>query len=468
MIAAAANQIVALKNKRSNTDSAGAPLYEKIIPRARHPISRKNIDKDAIRVMQRLNKQGHEAYLVGGAVRDLYIGKTPKDYDIATDATPSRLRKIFRNCRIIGRRFKIGHIYFHDGKIIEVATFRQSAAKAEKSAKGIVRSESGIILRDNAYGTPQEDARRRDLTINGLFYDLKTFSVLDYVDGVKDLKSKIVRMISDPDLSFAEDPVRMLRALRHAARTGFRIEDRTMDSIIRNHSDILQANSSRLLEELLKDLRSGSASPFFKAILQAHLMGDLLPVLYAQLLDSGSSHPFWRRIETLDERVRGGSEFSSPISLSMLLYTTLFTEEELWDANQRVSPLALKQLHNNFQKSTAAIQVSRRDTERILQIARNLSTFNHLLRKARSPGNKLDKNYSRDVLDCLELEVESTGERPKMLLEWSRTVQNNERKRQAKRAENGAPEDSTGSPPRKRRRRRRRRGRGGGQGGKNK
>jgi tRNA nucleotidyltransferase/poly(A) polymerase len=240
-----------------------------------------------------------------------------------------------------------------------------------------------------------------------------------------------------------------------------------MDSIIRNHSDILQANSSRLLEELLKDLRSGAATPFFKAILQAHLMGDLLPVLYAQLLDSGSSHPFWRRIETLDDRVRGGSEFSSPISLSMLLYTTLFTEEEFWDASQRISPLAMKQLHNNFQKSTAAIQVSRRDTERILQIARNLSTFNHLLRKARTPGKKLDKNYSRDVLDCLELEVESTGERPEMLLEWSRTVQNNDRKRQAKRAQNGDPEDSTGRPPKRRRRRRRRRGRGGGQSGKN-
>ena len=467
MIAAAANLIVALKNKRPNTDSAGASLYERVIPRAEHPISRKNIDKDAIRVMHRLNKHGHEAYLVGGAVRDLYIGKVPKDYDIATDATPSRLRKIFRNCRIIGRRFKIGHIYFHDGKVIEVATFRQSAAKAEKSTKGIVRSESGIILRDNAYGTPQEDARRRDLTINGLFYDLKTFSVLDYVDGVKDLKSKIVRMISDPDLSFAEDPVRMLRALRHAARTGFRIEDRTMDSIIRNHSDILQANSSRLLEELLKDLRSGSATPFFKAILQAHLMSDLLPVLHAQLLDSGSAHPFWRRIETLDSRVRGGSEFSSPISLSMLLYTTLFTEEELWEANQRISPLAMKQLRNNFQKSTAAIQVSRRDTERILQIARNLSTFNHLLKKARTPGKKLDKNYSRDVLDCLELEVESTGKRPEMLLEWSRVVQKNERKRQAKRAQNGDPEDSAGRTPKRRRRRRRRRGRGGGQGGKN-
>ena len=415
-----------------------------------------------MRVMKRLNQHGHEAYLVGGAVRDLYLGKAPKDYDLATDATPSRLRKIFRNCRIIGRRFKIGHIYFEGGKVIEVATFRQSAADAASSSNGIVRSESGIILRDNAYGTPEEDARRRDLTINGLFYDLKTFAVLDYVDGVRDIKARIVRMISEPDLSFAEDPVRMLRALRHSARTGFRIEDETMDSIIRNHADILQANSSRLLEEILKDLRSGAAAPFFKAIFQAHLLGDLLPVLSDQLSQSGSTHPFWRRIETLDSRVIAGSEFSSSISLSLLLYTTLFKEEEMWDATRKLSPLALKQIRNNFQKSTAALQVSRRDTERILQIARNLSTFNHLLRNDRAPGKKLNKNYSRDVLDCLEIEVESTGEDLEITKRWSDIVGENERKRSAKKLEKGETDEPAGGPSmRKRRRRRRRRGRGG-------
>ncbi|MCH2365685.1 MAG: polynucleotide adenylyltransferase PcnB [Planctomycetes bacterium] len=454
---------MASKKPDSKTGSAGTPHYEAVIPRAQHPISRKEIDRDAMRVMKRLNQNGHEAYLVGGAVRDLYLGKAPKDYDIATDATPSRLRKLFRNCRIIGRRFKIGHIYFEAGKVIEVATFRQSAADAASSSNGIVRSESGIILRDNAYGTPQEDARRRDLTINGLFYDLKTFAVLDYVDGVKDIKARIVRMISEPDLSFSEDPVRMLRALRHSARTGFRIEDETMDSIIRNHADILQANSSRLLEEILKDLRSGAAAPFFKAIFGAHLLGDLLPVLSDQLSHSGSAHPFWRRIETLDSRVIAGSEFSSSISLSLLLYTTLFNEEEMWNATRKLSPLALKQIRGNFQKSTAALQVSRRDTERILQIARNLSTFNHLLRNDRAPGKKLNKNYSRDVLDCLEIEVESTGENLEITKRWSDIVTENERKRSAKEREKGEAEEPAGSEPsrRKRRRRRRRRGRGG-------
>ena len=454
---------MASKKPDSKTGSAGTPHYEAVIPRAQHPISRKEIDRDAMRVMKRLNQNGHEAYLVGGAVRDLYLGKAPKDYDIATDATPSRLRKLFRNCRIIGRRFKIGHIYFEAGKVIEVATFRQSAADAASSSNGIVRSESGIILRDNAYGTPQEDARRRDLTINGLFYDLKTFTVLDYVDGVKDIKARIVRMISEPDLSFAEDPVRMLRALRHSARTGFRIEDETMDSIIRNHADILQANSSRLLEEILKDLRSGAAAPFFKAIFGAHLLGDLLPVLSDQLSHSGSAHPFWRRIETLDSRVIAGSEFSSSISLSLLLYTTLFNEEEMWNATRKLSPLALKQIRGNFQKSTTALQVSRRDTERILQIARNLSTFNHLLRNDRAPGKKLNKNYSRDVLDCLEIEVESTGENLEITNRWSDIVTENERKRSAKEREKGEAEEPAGSEPsrRKRRRRRRRRGRGG-------
>ena len=454
---------MASKKPDSKTGSAGTPHYEAVIPRAQHPISRKEIDRDAMRVMKRLNQNGHEAYLVGGAVRDLYLGKAPKDYDIATDATPSRLRKLFRNCRIIGRRFKIGHIYFEAGKVIEVATFRQSAADAANSSNGIVRSESGIILRDNAYGTPQEDARRRDLTINGLFYDLKTFAVLDYVDGVKDIKARIVRMISEPDLSFSEDPVRMLRALRHSARTGFRIEDETMDSIIRNHADILQANSSRLLEEILKDLRSGAAAPFFKAIFGAHLLGDLLPVLSDQLSHSGSAHPFWRRIETLDSRVIAGSEFSSSISLSLLLYTTLFNEEEMWNATRKLSPLALKQIRGNFQKSTAALQVSRRDTERILQIARNLSTFNHLLRNDRAPGKKLNKNYSRDVLDCLEIEVESTGENLEITKRWSDIVTENERKRSAKEREKGEAEEPAGSEPsrRKRRRRRRRRGRGG-------
>lgn len=444
-----------------------------MIPRSRHPISRKNIDKDACTVMRRLNQQGHEAYLVGGAVRDLYLGKRPKDYDIATDARPSRLKKIFRNCRIIGRRFKIAHIYY-GVKVIEVATFRQSADKdsgeSNNPAAGIVRSESGIILRDNAYGTPKEDARRRDLTINGLFYDMKTFAVLDYVDGVKDLEAGIVRMINDPEVSFAEDPVRMLRAVRHAARTGFRIENRTMDSIIHNHSDILQANSSRLLEELLKDLRSGAAAPFFKALFQAHLLGDLLPVLSEQLSELRGKHPFWRRMKTLDSWIQSGRSFSTPTCLAMLLFTTFFEEEKMWGGSTEISSRARAHLQSNFQESTRALQIYRRYTERILQIARHLSSFHYQLDQDRIPSKWLGKNYASEVLDCLEIEIESLGKSPERLKKWRKICAQEYKKREEKRGNrreksgenNGENAHSGGPKPKRRRGRRRgRRGRGG-------
>lgn len=460
---------MAAKKQNPRNRRAPDPSDKSVIPRSRHPISRKNIDKDACTIMRRLNQHGHEAYLVGGAVRDLYLGKRPKDYDIATDATPSRLRKLFRNCRIIGRRFKIAHI-FYGTKVIEVATFRQSADKdsgdSGSPAKGIVRSESGIILRDNAYGTPKEDARRRDLTINGLFYDMKTFSVLDYVNGVRDLKARVVRMINDPDVSFAEDPVRMLRAVRHAARTGFEIEDRTMDSIIRNHPDILQANSSRLLEELLKDLRSGAAAPFFKALFQAHLLGDLLPTLSDQLADYRGKHPFWRRMEALDELVQSGKEFSTPTCLAMLLFTTFFEEEKLWDASSRISDKARSRLLRNFQESTSELQIYRRYTERVLQVARYLSSFHYQLNQDRIPAKWLGKNYAPEVLDCLEIELESLGKDPDQLKKWRKICDQEHRKREEKRRKrqekSGETENSQGGGRRPRRRGGRRRGRRGG------
>ena len=462
---------MAAKKQNPRTRRAPDPSDKSVIPRSRHPISRKNIDKDACTIMRRLNQHGHEAYLVGGAVRDLYLGKLPKDYDIATDATPSRLRKLFRNCRIIGRRFKIAHI-FYGTKVIEVATFRQSADKdsgdSGKPAEGIVRSESGIILRDNAYGTPKEDARRRDLTINGLFYDMKTFSVLDYVNGVSDLEAGIVRMINEPDVSFAEDPVRMLRAVRHAARTGFEIEERTMDSIIRNHPDILQANSSRLLEELLKDLRSGSAAPFFDALFQAHLLGELLPTLSDQIAEHRGKHPFWRRIDALDEFVRSGREFSTPTCLSMLLFTTFFEEEKMWSSTARISDKARSRLLKNYQQSTSALQIYRRYTERILQIARHLSSFHYQFEQDRIPSKWLGKNYAPEVLDCLEIELESLGKDPGKLKKWRKICEQEHRKREEKRSKrrekNGESDPENAQGGRKRRRggrRRGRRGRGG-------
>ena len=187
-----------------------------IIPRSEHPISRKNIDPDALKVMYRLGRKGFTAYLVGGGVRDLILGRTPKDFDVSTNATPSQIRKIFQNCFLIGRRFRLAHIHF-DGKIIETATFRRCPDQDEDNGEL-------YVFRDNCYGTPEEDALRRDFTINGLFYEVERFSIIDHVGGLSDIQNRLIRSIGDPNIRFREDPVRMIRAVRFASRLDFRIE----------------------------------------------------------------------------------------------------------------------------------------------------------------------------------------------------------------------------------------------------
>jgi hypothetical protein len=196
----------------------GTPPVPRILPRSQHNLSRSLIDPDAVKVMYRLVRHGYKAYLVGGSVRDLLLGRIPKDFDVATDARPAEIRRLFRNCRVIGRRFRIVHVFFRGNKIIEVSTFRRNP---EDGGQQDGETEDLARKGDNAFGEPHEDAFRRDFTINGLFYDISTFSILDYVGGIDDLRIGVIRTIGDPDERFREDPVRMLRAVRHAARTGF-------------------------------------------------------------------------------------------------------------------------------------------------------------------------------------------------------------------------------------------------------
>src|SRR5213080_3027290 len=213
-----------------------------IIPRCDHPISRKNIDPDALKVLYRLRQFNHVAYLVGGSVRDLLLERTPKDFDIGTSAHPYQVKRLFRNCWIIGRRFRLAHVRFGP-KTIEVATFRRQLSAAELAApdepgEGIVVDELGdvdrMIHRDNTFGTPEEDAFRRDFTVNALFYDIADFSVIDYTGGLRDLRAGVVRSIGDPEVRFREDPVRMLRAVALAARLDFTIDQPVVDAI-RSH-----------------------------------------------------------------------------------------------------------------------------------------------------------------------------------------------------------------------------------------
>ena len=217
-----------------------------ICERAEHCISRSNIDPDALKVLYRLAKAGHVAYLVGGSVRDLLLGRQPKDFDVGTDARPNEIRRLFRNCFLIGRRFRLAHIVF-GRKVIETSTFRRQPDTVE-SENGLYQTE------DNTFGTPEEDAKRRDFTVNGLFYDIKTFSVIDYVGGLKDLEKRLLRCIGDPNIRFREDPVRMMRAVKFASRLGFTVDRASSKAILKHHADILNASAPRLCEEILPPL----------------------------------------------------------------------------------------------------------------------------------------------------------------------------------------------------------------------
>lgn len=268
-----------------------------VLERSAHPVSRRDIDPDALKVLYRLHSHGFIAYLVGGAVRDLLLGRRPQDFDIGTDARPGQVKRLFRNAFLIGRRFRLAHVRFYGGKVIEVATFRrepepgepEAAPETEIPAGGepaaepappaeTAAGEAGVAGPDAwaAYGTPREDAFRRDITINALFYDIATFSVIDYVGGLEDLGHGLVRMIGDPGARFVEDPVRIWRAVRHAARLNFVLEGET-ERAIPSHRHLLAAcPGARLYEELNKDLKCGAARPTFEGLRRYGLLAPVL------------------------------------------------------------------------------------------------------------------------------------------------------------------------------------------------
>lgn len=231
-------------------------------------LDRSAIDPDADRVVRKLTRAGYKAYLVGGCVRDLLVGQTPKDFDVATSATPNEIRATFRNSRIIGRRFRLAHVFF-GAKIIETATFRANPRDED--------DRDLLIRRDNVFGTEAEDARRRDFTINGLFYDVESEEVLDHVGGLADLDAKLVRTIGDPDIRFQEDPVRMLRAIKFAARLGFGFDEATWRALLRWRSEISKCSPPRLLEEVHRLLRGGAARRSFELMVETNVLAVLSP-----------------------------------------------------------------------------------------------------------------------------------------------------------------------------------------------
>ncbi len=423
-----------------------------ILQRSDHEVSRKQIDRDALQVMHRLNRSGYKAYLVGGSVRDLMLGRAPKDFDISTDAEPKQIKRLFRNCFLVGRRFRLAHIRFGRDKIIETSTFRR-----QPPANG---SEDNLVQwDDNQFGTPEEDAFRRDFTINALFYDLHDFCVIDHVGGLSDLRRKLVRTIGDPNIRFREDPVRMVRAVRFAGRLGFRLEARTRRAIIRHADEILLASPARLLEEIYKLFAMSAAEASFRLLWQLGLMDVLMPEMVAYIRATGvRKSPLWSTLAALDS----GSYWEGPLHPALLL-ATLFqgpmtavveTVDTIHDVNQAcggwLEPLALR------------FRMPKGTRYRILRLAENQIRFDHLYSSNRT-GRRL-KAIERIVghgsfpesLALLRMRVAAALVDPDLAVFWENMGEKYASDPNAV-APEGAGVPSTVMPRRRRRRRRRKR-----------
>jgi len=419
-----------------------------IIPRSDHPISRQQIDADALKVLYRLRQFNHIAYLVGGSVRDLLLGRTPKDFDIGTSAHPYQVKRLFRNCWIIGRRFRLAHVKFGP-KVIEVATFRrQIPAGTEEEPvtvppvatpiSGAVDDPDLLIHHDNTFGTPEEDAFRRDFTLNALFYDIETRSIIDYVGGLGDIRARLIRCIGVPEERFQEDPVRMLRAVAIAARLDFNIDAPILQAIDRYHGELARSAPARLMEEVYKVLRAGSAEKTFRMLVDTGLLAAIAPEVPGRITDA-----FWQSLAAIDEHRRSFKRTPEMLGNAILLGSLLI-------------PLGLLEQQHGRSKELGArfgiLPLARRDVELLRQV---LHLQRHLRDPHASPRHKRAVMH-RSAFPAALMWLELHGNAPEIVESW--------RAQQQEFAQHGgegvpAPGDR---PVRRRRRRRRRRPFGGG------
>lgn len=292
-----------------------------VLHRENHGISRQKISDNALKVMYRLNKAGFAAYLVGGGVRDLLLGGEPKDFDVATNATPEEVKHLFSNSRIVGRRFRIVHVRF-GREIIEVTTFRGHHGSSDQQSGGIsARNEHGMLLRDNVYGTIEEDALRRDFTVNALYYTVEDFSVHDFCNGLEDLNNKIIRIIGDPESRYREDPVRMLRAIRFAAKLEFQLHPDTSEPII-EHGELIRAvPPARLFDEVLKLFMSGYATRTYMLMRTYQLFAQLFPAADRAANQSASVDLFFiNALRNTDARISESKPVTPAFIYAALLW----------------------------------------------------------------------------------------------------------------------------------------------------
>lgn len=398
----------------------GEPIAPRILPRPQHILSRKDIDPNALKVLYRLHNHGFRAYLVGGGVRDLLLRKTPKDFDIVTDARPNRVKKLFHNSRIIGRRFRLAHILFHGGQVIEVSTFRKKSEFAPTTA------DSPVVRSENTFGTPAEDASRRDLTINGLFYNIADFSILDYVGGLEDLERGIVRLIGDAEERLCEDPVRMIRAIRHAARTGFAIDPVALEVIIRKKDLIRDCAPARVREEFMRELRGGWAVLSFERMIRTELLYALFPAYHPALeCEQGErtrAH-LMSNLAGLDRIVSRGTAISD--QELMAAFTSPLQEALGIFANLPPGRKAIGRVNAGIRDKVKPLlreaEFSRGNAEGVCHMLFALFLLRRALRHGALPKSLTNKNYFGPGLRLYQIEAAGRGENtPGMFLNAAR------------------------------------------------
>ncbi len=443
----------------ASRERAGTDPAPRVRPRSQHPISRKQIDPDALKVLYRLSGAGFKAYLVGGSVRDLLLSRVPKDFDIGTDAHPSAIRRLFRNCRLIGRRFRLAHILFADGKVVEVATFRRRPEPVKPGAP-----EELLMTSDNTFGTAREDALRRDFTVNGLFYDISDFSILDYVGGLDDLEAGLIRTIGDAEIRFQEDPVRMLRAVEFASRLGFAITPDAYEAILDHRKEIAKSAAPRVTEEIVQMLRGGHALPTFLLLREVGLLDVLLPELASVLREIDPEHPhgtghlFWAMLDVLDAERRRGRGFEDAVLFALLVLPVVRAALSRRAPDGEPSPALLTTVLEEIVPPVAIRMAWPHAVSHRIQQALTL-----VGRLSHRPDNKIATRrlVFRDsfpaALALFELRAMATGRGEDLAREWRSLFERMQRARESFEAETGlaAPPAAAGAPPRKRRRRRR-------------
>lgn len=409
-----------------------------------HRIDRTRVSKNAIRVCEALTQAGYKAYIVGGAVRDLLLGVTPKDFDVATNATPEETTPLFRRARIIGRRFQIVHAMF-GSETIEISTFRALASPDQET------DEHGRVLRDNVFGSQEDDATRRDFTVNALYYDPTTETVVDYHDGVRDLRAKVLRMIGDPAQRYREDPVRMLRVVRFAAKLGFTIDPATQAPIV-SLADLMEnVPAARLFDEMLKLLTSGHSLACLRQLRGEGLHHGLLPMLDVVLEQPMGERFVELALSSTDARAAAGKTISPSFLFAALLWHQVL---ERW--NQRKArgeypvPALYAAMDSVLEDQTEKLAIQRRFVADMREIWAMQPRFE---RRTKAAYRMLAQPRFRAAYDFLQLRAEA-GELEAALADWwRRFVEGDEEERHALVA---AAEKREASGPKKRRRRRRR------------